>query len=197
MSERLKDKVLVHACCAPCATVPLERLRERFQVEFFFFGPNMHPREEYERRLDEMRRLCETERVPLIESEYRPELWQQRVGPFVGQAESSYSERCQACYRIRMEETARRAVADGFGAFTITLSLSRLKNSKILAEIGTQVAREFGVEYLAEDFKKRDGFLLAVRRSRELDLYRQDYCGCLPSLQEAKQRRRKKMAGSA
>ena len=144
-----------------------------------------------------MRKLCRREEVPLIEADYQPDRWQQRVGPFVEQPESSYSERCQACYRLRMEETARRAAAEGFDAFTVTLSLSRLKNSRILAEIGTQVGREMGVDYLAEDFKKRDGFLLSVRRSQELDLYRQDYCGCLPSLREAEQRRKKKMAGSA
>ena len=187
-------KLLVHACCAPCSTVPLARLLDRYTLAFYFFGPNIHPQAEYERRLDEMRRLCDLAQVALIEAEYQPEVWRQRVGPFLHQPESSFTERCQSCYRLRMEGTAQRAVADGFDAFTVTLSLSRHKNSKVLAEIGRQVGRQFGIEYLAEDFKKRDGGNMSVLRSKELGLYRQDYCGCLPSLREAEMRRQRKLA---
>ncbi|MBW2704160.1 MAG: epoxyqueuosine reductase QueH [Deltaproteobacteria bacterium] len=187
-------KLLVHACCAPCATVPLARLLERYSLVFYFFGPNIQPQAEYQRRLDEMRRFCDLAQVVLLEAEYQPEIWRQKVGPFLHQAEGSFTERCQSCYRLRMEGTARRAVADGFDAFTVTLSLSRHKNSKVLAEIGQQVGRQFGVEYLAEDFKKRDGFKTSVLRSKELALYRQDYCGCLPSLREAEMRRQRKLA---
>ncbi len=187
-------KLLVHACCAPCSTVPLARLIERYSLTFYFFGPNIHPQAEYQRRLDEMRRLCVHGDVPLIEAEYKPEVWRKRVGPFLHQAESSFSDRCQNCYRLRMEGTAQLAVADDFSAFTTTLSLSRHKNSKILAEIGQQVGRQFGIDYLAEDFKKRDGEKTSVLWSKELALYRQDYCGCLPSLREAEMRRQRKLA---
>ena len=104
------------------------------------------------------------------------------------------SQRCQACYRLRMEQTARVAKESGFDLFTVTLTVSRHKNSKVLASIGREVAGQVGVEYLPEDFKKKDGYGLSVSCSRELDLRRQDYCGCSLSLAEARARRLKQEA---
>ncbi|MBN2496046.1 MAG: epoxyqueuosine reductase QueH [Deltaproteobacteria bacterium] len=182
-------RLLVHSCCAPCCTVPLERLKDEYRMRVFFYGPNIHPREEYIRRLDAQRRLCDRVGVELVEGAYAPERWEQAVGPFEGQPESSHLPRCQACYRMRMQQTAEQARSDGFDCFTTTLSVSRHKDSKVLAEIGALVGRDAGVTYLDVDFKKGGGFELSVHRSRELDLYRQDYCGCRWSLQESRQRR--------
>jgi predicted adenine nucleotide alpha hydrolase (AANH) superfamily ATPase len=190
--------LLVHACCAPCSTVPLARLRDRFRLSIFFYGPNIHPAEEYGRRLSEQRRLCDLEGVELIEGTYEPQVWEERVGPFADQPESSHGQRCQRCYLLRMEATADLAARRAMDLFTVTLSVSRHKSSKLLAQLGEQVAAQrrqtessgaAGPGYLAEDFGKQDGFGLSVRRSRELNLYRQDHCGCRLSLEEAARRR--------
>lgn len=185
-----RPRILVHACCAPCSTVPLERLGDGAGLGLFFYNPNIHPRAEYERRLSELERLCDLAEVELFEGAYEPEVWEREVGPFAHQAEGSHTQRCQACYRLRMRATARAARARGFDRFCVTLTLSRHKDSEVLARIGEAVAAEQGVAYQHEDFKKRGGEALAARRSRQMGLYRQDYCGCRLSLAEAGRRRR-------
>ncbi len=187
MNASPPHRLLVHACCAPCSTVPLQRLAGRFEIALFFYGPNIHPRQEYLLRLNDQRRLCRLRGVELIEGPYRPAEWGRAILPYRHLPEGS--QRCQACYGLRMEQTARVARQEGFGFFTVTLTVSRHKNSKVLARIGQEVAGRFGVEYLPEDFKKQDGYGLSVECSRELDLRRQDYCGCSLSLAEARARR--------
>lgn len=185
-------RLLVHACCAPCSTVPLQRLAGRFQISMYFYGPNIQPRDEYLLRLRDLRSLCRQSGMELIEGPYRPAEWGRAILPFRHLPEGS--QRCEACYRLRMERTAEAARESGFDYFTVTLTVSRHKNSKVLARIGQEVARQFGVEYLPEDFKKQDGYGLSLRCSRELNLRRQDYCGCSLSLAEARQRGRRKEA---
>ena len=189
-----RPRLLVHACCAPCASVPLERLADRYELLLVFDGLNIHPAAEAERRLADVRRLCGQGRLELIERDYEPALWERVVGPHAAEPESSHRPRCQACYRLRMERTAALARERGCDCFTMTLSLSRHKSSAVLAALGREVAEEVGVAYLAEDFKKRDGYGLSLQRSRELDLYRQDYCGCRLSLDEARLRRARRRA---
>jgi len=192
MNVSPKHRLLVHACCAPCSTVPLQRLAGRYEIALFFYGPNIHPRGEYQLRLHDQRRLCQEKGVELIEGSYRPGDWGRAILPFRHLPEGS--QRCQACYRLRMEQTARVAKESGFDLFSVTLTVSRHKNSKVLARIGQEVAQQHGVGYLAEDFKKQDGYGLSVSCSRELDLRRQDYCGCSLSLAEARARRLKREA---
>jgi predicted adenine nucleotide alpha hydrolase (AANH) superfamily ATPase len=188
MSTPAGHRLLVHACCAPCSTVPLQRLADRYQISMFFYGPNIQPREEYRLRLEDQRRLCRQAGVELIESSYRPAEWGRAIRPFRNLPEGS--QRCQACYRLRMERTAQVAKDAGFELFTVTLTVSRHKNSSILAAIGQEVAHRYQVEYLPEDFKKQNGYSLSVECSHELDLRRQDYCGCSLSRAEARARRR-------
>lgn len=192
MIAEQKPKLLLHVCCAPCATVPLQRLSDRFDLTLYWYGPNIHPRSEHDRRLEELRRLCKEQGMPLMEEGYTPEHWEHTVGPFSHQAESSFNQRCQSCYHLRMDFTAQKASQLGFEWFSTTLSLSRHKNSKVLEEIGQQVAQAHGLKYCSESFKKAGGEALSVKLSREHGLYRQDYCGCRLSLQEAKQRRQRR-----
>lgn len=182
-----RPRLLVHACCAPCSTVPLDRLGDRFDLAVVFYGPNIHPEGEYLLRLRDQRRLCDQLGILLFEGPYHPAAWGRAVAPHRHLPEGSL--RCEACYRQRMEWTAGLAGEHGFDLFTMTLSVSRHKNSAVLARIGAEVAARTGVGYLAEDFKKQDGYGLSIRRSREFDLRRQDYCGCRFSLEEARQRR--------
>lgn len=171
-----RPPLLLHACCAPCSTIPLERLRDHFQVTVFFYGPNIHPREEYQLRLADVERLCRHHGLELIQGAYRPSDWGRAVAPFRALPEGS--QRCEACYRLRMTETARCARTGFFSCFTVTLTTARQKDSRLLARIGAEVAKAEGIEYLNQDFKKHAGFDLSLVRSRELGLRRQDYCGC-------------------
>lgn len=181
-----KKAILVHACCASCSSYVLEHLAGTYEVTAYFFNPNIHPGAEHELRLAEMRSVCGDLGIPLVEGGYPAERWWSEVGPFRRLPERS--DRCWACYRFRLEETARKAAELGLPLFTTTLSVSPHKSYERIVAIGREAAAKRGVEFLAEDFKKKDGFKISVARSRERGLTRQDYCGCLMSLDEARRR---------
>lgn len=182
-----KETILVHVCCAGCSSYVIPHLSARYEVIAHFANPNIHPEEEYRLRLSEMRKLCDGIGVPLIEGRYIPDAWKRAVEPFRDLPERS--ERCWACYALRLEETARMAAEMGIGLFTTTLSVSPHKVHLRIVEIGEAAAEHWGLVFVSEDFKKKDGFKISVRRSRELGLTRQDYCGCELSLEESKGRK--------
>lgn len=179
-----KDKILVHTCCAACACYVLPHLSERFDVTAFFFNPNIYPREEYEIRLRETEKFCMDSNIPLITGEYCPQRWWATVGPFKESPEKG--ERCWQCYRLRLEETAYKAAELGIPIFTTTLSVSPHKIYPKIEEKGRAAGKNYGVRFLGEDFKKKDGFKISVKRSKKLGITRQNYCGCLLSLREAR-----------
>jgi predicted adenine nucleotide alpha hydrolase (AANH) superfamily ATPase len=179
-------RVLLHACCAPCATVPIERLRECYDPIVYWYNPNIHPSAEYRLRLEDMRKLCTKLSIALIEGAYRPADWGAAIAPFRHLPERSI--RCEHCYRLRMEATAREARARGIENVTVSLTAARQKDSQVLARIGIAVGEAFGVRYLAEDFKKRGGSDRVVVLAREHGLHRQSYCGCNFSRSAAHQR---------
>lgn len=187
------EKILVHACCASCSSYVLEHLSVRYDVTAFYFNPNIQPESEYLLRLGEMKKVCSGLDIPMIEGSYSPELWDEAVIDFRDLPEKS--ERCWTCYRFRLEETARVAAREGFGLFTSTLSVSPHKIHGKIVEEGEKVAADHGIRFLAEDFKKKDGFRISVEKSTELGLTRQDYCGCRYSLEEAKARRSSRQDG--
>lgn len=180
------ERILVHACCASCSSYVLAHLGESYSVTAYYYNPNIQPEDEYRLRLDEMRRVCDGLSVPLLEGPYDTETWWKRIEPYRGLPERS--ERCWSCYGFRLEETARKAKELGFTLFTTTLSVSPHKVHRCIMNEGEAAAGRHGLRFLAEDFKKRDGFKLSVERSRELHLTRQDYCGCLLSLEERRKR---------
>ena len=180
--------ILVHACCASCSSYVLEHLAETYEVTAYFFNPNVQPDDEYELRLAEMRSVCGKLGIRLIEGDYPKDRWRAEIEPFESLPERS--ERCWTCYRFRLEETARKAAEIGFALFTTTLSVSPHKSHEKIVAVGREAAARRGIEFLAEDFKKKDGFKISVARSRERGLTRQDYCGCPMSLEEARARRR-------
>ena len=179
--------ILVHACCASCSSYVLAHLVETYEVTAYFYNPNIHPESEYQLRLDEMKRVCETLAVPLIEGNYRALRWWKEIEPFRDLPEKS--ERCWTCYRFRLEATAKKTVELGIGLFTTTLSVSPHKAHNRIAAIGNELAATYGIEFLADDFKKKNGFKTSIEQSRELNLTRQDYCGCLMSLDETRKRK--------
>ena len=183
-----RDRILLHSCCASCASYVVPHLGESYDVSVYFYNPNIQPAGEYDLRLAEMRTVCRHFGVDIAEGPYDPGEWWRRIEPYRHLPERS--ERCWACYGLRLERTAEHAARNGFDRFTTSLSVSPHKVHRRIVEAGRRAASRFGVHFHEEDFKKHDGFTCSVERSRELNLTRQDYCGCLLSLEEAKGRRR-------
>ena len=173
-------RLLLHVCCAPDATVPYLRLKDEYRVVAFFYNPNIHPRKEYERRLREAQKLANLWGFALIVGEYDAERWFAAVQGLEEEPEGG--RRCEVCYALRLEESARLARELGCEAFATTLTISPHKRAEKINALGREAASRYGVAYLESDFKKKEGFKESIRLSRELNLYRQNYCGCSYSM---------------
>ena len=181
MQEELRGaqdkRLLLHSCCAPCSSHCLSELSPQIGVTVLYYNPNLDCAEEYEKRKrEQLRFLRETGLADFLDCDYAPEEYLFSVRGL--EEEKEGGARCAVCFRLRLERTAREAKARGFDYFATTLTVSPLKNAKLINEIGFAVAEEVGVPYLPSDFKKRGGYLHSVRLSEEYGLYRQDYCGC-------------------
>ncbi|AKJ64655.1 epoxyqueuosine reductase QueH [Kiritimatiella glycovorans] len=167
-----RSPMLLHVCCAPCACVPVERLRaDGYEPVFFFANSNIWPRPEYHHRRDEAHRLAGIVRARWEEDAYHHLSWQRAVEGLEDEPEGG--GRCARCFAFNLERCARKAEELGISSFTTTLTVSPHKYAPLIFDIGSRF--EGFVPY---DFKKRDGYRLSVERSRELGLYRQNYCGC-------------------
>lgn len=171
--------MLVHACCAPDALYVLSLLKEEFEVTAFFYNPNIHPEEEYILRADEARRVADILRVPLLVGPYDVSRWLALTEKFKDEPEKG--RRCDICYAMRLEQTARRAASSGFDYFATVMSLSPWKKADVLNRLGRMFGRRYRILYLEANFKKKDGFRKSIELSRAHGLYRQNYCGCLYS----------------
>lgn len=188
--EGEKPRLLLHSCCAPCSSYVLEYLSKYFQITIFYYNPNIYPAAEYEERVEEQQRLISqmAERgglsgpVELLRGEYVPADFYQAVKG--RETDKEGGEPCLRCYQLRLREAAQKAAQEGFDYFTTTLSISPMKNSGKLNEIGEQLAAEYQVPYLVSDFKKKNGYKRSTELSGQYGLYRQDYCGCIFSLRE-------------
>ncbi len=181
-----KPRVLVHVCCAPDALYVFGVLRDAYEVTGFFSNSNIQPREEYDLRRDEARRVAHESGAGLIEDDYDPEGWLRLTRKFKDEPERG--RRCDVCYAIRLGRTAARAAREGFDAFTTVMTLSPHKKAATLNRVGRMFGARFGVKFLESDFKKKDGFKKSVELSRAHGLYRQDYCGCVYSREAARRR---------
>jgi len=181
--------LLIHSCCAPCSSYVLEYLSEFFKITVLYYNPNIFPKEEYEYRISEQQKLIDLlpakYPVNFIPTEYTPEDFHERIKGY--ETEKEGGERCTICYRLRLEEAAKKAAELGFDYFTTTLSISPLKDADRLNSIGTELGREYNVTYLVSDFKKKDGYKRSVQLSKQYGLYRQEYCGCIYSKLEREQ----------
>lgn len=195
--KELKEKgitptLLLHSCCAPCSSYVLEYLSEYFSITVHYYNPNITDKEEYEKRVREQKRLIKElpvkNPISFTEGEYCPERFFDMAKGLEGVPEGG--ERCFRCYRLRLSEAADFAKEMGFDFFTTTLSISPMKNAAKLNEIGGEEAERVGVPYLFSDFKKREGYKRSIVLSSEYGLYRQSYCGCIYSLQQAKKENR-------
>ena len=179
-------KLLLHACCAPCSSYCLEYLSNYFKITLYFYNPNIYPESEYSLRTDEARRLISgmnfKNDVSFLEGDFNPKEFYECIKGL--EKEKEGGERCFKCYRLRLENTAKLAKEMGFDYFTTTLSISPLKRSDKINEIGEEVAEIYGVKHLPSDFKKKNGYKRSTELSKEYGLYRQDYCGCVFSVRD-------------
>ena len=186
--EEFKERrasLFLHSCCAPCSSYVLEYLSPYFSITDFFYNPNITDEAEYRKRAAELQRLISSMQkngalkgpVAFVEGRYDPGAWLDMVRGMEDLPEGG--ERCFACYEMRMRESARMAAEGGFDFFTTSLSISPLKNAQKINEIGERLAAEYGVRHLPSDFKKKNGYKRSIELSREYDLYRQNYCGCV------------------
>ena len=184
-----KPTLLLHACCAPCSSAVLEVLSEHFDITIFFYNPNISPKSEFDYRLDELYRLLSEmnlSQIKIVAPDYdENEFFEIAKG---NESLPEGGARCKDCYRLRLEKTAEYAKRDGFDYFTTTLSVSPYKNAQALNEIGSELSEKYGVKYLLSDFKKNDGYKRSCQLSREFNLYRQNYCGCIFSKMQAEER---------
>jgi hypothetical protein len=147
-----------------------------YQVSVYFYNPNIYPEEEYQKRLEAQKTLCKHFGCELIEGEYNPEEYYEFVKGFENEPEKGL--RCDKCFELRLKKTAEFAKSCGVNNFTTSIVISPHKNYSKLTTIGEKIAQDVGISYLAIDFKKKDGFLKTNKISKELNLYRQNYCGC-------------------
>ena len=167
-----KPRLLLHCCCAPCSSAVIERLREFFEITFYYYNPNIFPEQEYNLRKEEFKKL----NVDLVAEPYNHQ-------EFVNIAKGMENEkeggiRCRACIAQRMKQSFCYALKMGFDFVTTTLSISPHKDAKYINEVGEQLQQNFNVKYLYADFKKQNGYLRSIQICKDLKIYRQDYCGC-------------------
>jgi predicted adenine nucleotide alpha hydrolase (AANH) superfamily ATPase len=174
-----KPKMLLHVCCAPCSSAVMERLEEAFRLVVFFDNPNLASQEEHHLRATETRRLVALTGLAeqLIMTDYHPESFYNAIHGAEKEPEGGH--RCQACFRLRLENAARAAKATDCDWFTTTLTISPHKNAQMLNSLGEEIGLAVGVPFLPSDFKKRGGYQRSLILSREHSLYRQSFCGCV------------------
>lgn len=198
-------RLLVHICCAPDATVGMERLSRDWDAEGLFSNSNIHPLEEYRKRLKALDTLADEMGFAFAEDPYEPEVWVESVRGLEEEPEKGL--RCEICIRERLRATARMARDRGFEAFAAVLTVSPHKNSDTINRLGAEAGEEFGVQYLPTDLKKLDGFKRSVELAKQYGIYRQNYCGCeysrnrgelstVPASPKSKGQRPKKTEGS-
>jgi len=178
--NKIKPKLLLHSCCAPCSSAILEFLQEYFEITIYFFNPNITFQKEYLKRLEEQKEYHKKRgyQINVIEGRYNPDIdFFQNIKGLENEKEGG--KRCHQCYRIRLEETVKKAKEDGYEYFTTVLSISPMKNAQWINEIGEELEKKYEVKFLNGDFKKKGRYLRSIEVSKEYELYRQDYCGCI------------------
>ena len=191
------QKLLLHVCCGTCGSWVPKKLSHDYDVTLFYFNPNIHPEEEYRRRLESVRMMASELDLDLIQGEYDSQAWFEfilQTGKTPVRASSSDTltgvdpaqepeggTRCQLCFEYRLRATAEYARDHGFDCFATTLTVGRRKPASKINPIGLRIADELGVEFLDRDFKKAGGEDLSQIRARDLGVYRQEYCGCVYS----------------
>ena len=179
-------KVLLHACCAPCAAYPVNLLKnERYEPVVYFYNPNIFPKDEHDLRLDEIIKYSKKESFALVYEPYSPDDFENIARGFENEPEKG--KRCEKCILLRLNKTAQKACELKIKYFTSALTISPHKISKMIFEAGEFAAKSSGIEFLKYDFKKRDGFKIAQQIALQNNMYKQNYCGCKYSIRANEQ----------
>ena len=191
-AQQTRPTLLLHSCCAPCSSYTLQYLSRYFHITLLYYNPNISPAAEYERRLAEQKHLLTdmglADSIALIADDYDPQEFFSASAGMEDAPEGGV--RCAACFRLRLERAAIKAKALGCDYFCTTLSISPHKNAPLINEIGQQLATQYGIHWLTSDFKKKGGYQASIALSKEYNLYRQDYCGCIFSKMQAEAKRK-------
>lgn len=181
--SNLRPKLLMHACCGPCSSYCLEYLSKYFDITILYYNPNIYPNEEYNRRFNELKiflkQFPSACKIEIMEIDYAPDEYYQAIKGLEHLDERSI--RCYECYKLRMDKCAKIAKDNNFDYFTTTLSISPYKDAKWINEIGEELEKKYNIKYLYADFKKKNGYKRSIELSKEYNMYRQDYCGCVYS----------------
>lgn len=181
--NNLVPTILLHSCCAPCSSHVIDVLSKHFNITILYYNPNIEPYEEYLKRKEEEIRFIKeynnTNRLDIIDCDYDNEKYHELVKGLEDCKEGG--NRCFKCYRMRLEYTAIKAKELNYDYFGTTLTVSPYKNSQNLNEIGEELEKKYNIKYLYSDFKKNNGYKHSIEMSKEYNLYRQNYCGCIYS----------------
>lgn len=174
------QKLLLHACCAPCSSYVLELLSEYFDITLFYYNPNIYPVDEFEKRRDELseyyQNIAYKHNIDMVSVDHDANEFYNYIKG--NETEPEGGKRCFLCYRQRMERASIYAKENGYDYFTTVLSISPHKNANEINKIGSELEGKYGVKFLYADFKKNSGFKRSTELSAKYNLYRQDYCGC-------------------
>ena len=191
IEQNLKDGIipslLLHSCCAPCSSYVLEYLSQFFNITVLYYNPNISPKDEYLYRLQEEKRFISEMKfknpVKILDCDYNAdEFFTVAKGL---EKEPEGGKRCEKCFDLRLDFTAKTAKENKFDYFATTLTISPLKNANLINQIGESLAEKYNVKYLSSDFKKKEGYKRSITLSKEYNLYRQNYCGCIYSKVES------------
>ena len=178
--------LLLHSCCAPCSSYCIEYLSNYFNITIYYYNPNISPIEEYEKRKNEQIKFINEfktkNKLNIIDSDYNYDDFLNVINGLENEPEGG--SRCNKCYLLRMDKTAKKASDLKYDYFATTLTVSPYKNSKKINEIGYLLEKKYKIKYLPSDFKKKNGYKRSIELSKEYNLYRQNYCGCVFSKME-------------
>ena len=169
-------RLLLHSCCAPCSTTTIEKLKGDYDITVIYYNPNIEPASEYLKRKKEQINFLNKINIPYLEIDYLNDEFSNFIKGYENEPEKG--ARCKLCFELRLFKTALIAKKNNFDCFATTLSVSPHKNTKIINEVGKDLAARLNIKYLAANFKSRDGYKRSLELSSEYNLYRQNYCGC-------------------
>ncbi len=176
----MKEQLLLHCCCGPCAAYPFSVLTNDFRVEAFFSNSNLDTASEYFNRLESLRLLCSRQGIPCYADDYEPETWHKEI---VGlENEPERGKRCHVCFEYRLKRTFELAERNKIKYVATTLTVAPYKNACTIFDIANKLSKVYNVKFLELDFKKNDGYIKTKKLAQQNGLYIQNYCGCEFSL---------------
>ena len=183
-----KKKILLQSCCAPCSSYVITFLSNYFDITVLYYNPNISPKEEYEKRKKEqiklIKELKSINEINFLDCDYDNDIYNEKIKGYENCKEGG--SRCHICFTLRLEKTAQLAKENNYDFFCSTLTVSPHKNSKIINDIGFMLEKQYNIKWLPSDFKKNEGFKQSIQLSKQYNLYRQDYCGCIYSYEARK-----------